>query len=60
MFKLMFTSTLLDIMLEELRNLDILRAILASSNKFTLFGQMEVVEIVVFEVWVGKSTKLAA
>lgn len=60
MFKLMFTCTLFNIMLEELRNLNILRAILASSNKFTLFGQMEIVEIVVFEVRVGKSTKLAA
>lgn len=38
MLELVLTSTLLDIVLEELRDFDILGAILANSDKFTLLG----------------------
>lgn len=59
MFEFMFTLALLDIVLEQLWNLDVLIAVVASCDKFAFFGQMQIIYIFVFEFVIVSATKFA-
>lgn len=55
----MFICALLDVMLEEFGYLQILRAESAVRYEFALFGQVEVIQILVFEWLTVYATELA-
>ena len=50
-FKVMLLVALLDVVLEELRNLNVLLAVVAGRNKLTLLGQVEVKKVFIFKTF---------